>query len=70
VDSQSDPGTFLKGNDVDYLFNVKIDGVPAGDYTWGVAIVDTSEDDRPGIRLAVDSGTAGGWVKLNSVKVR
>ena len=70
VDSQSDPGTFLKGNDVDYLFNVNIEDVPEGDYTWGVAIVDTSEDDRPGIRLAVDSEAAGGWVKLNTVKVR
>lgn len=70
VDAQSDPGIFVKGTDVDYLFNIHVDGVAPGEYTWAVAVVDTSEGNKPAIRLAVDQDSEGGWTRLGKVRVR
>src|SRR5690606_4399410 len=64
VDHNSEPSNWLKENPVSYDFKAKVD-MPAGTYTWGVAIVDTSKNNQPGIELAVNGDTTEeGWVKL------
>lgn len=70
IDRQSDPSAFLKGQSVDYLFNMEIKGMEPGEYTWAVAIIDTSGCDEPGIRLAVKAPECGGWTRLNKVSVK
>lgn len=70
VDKNSEPSAWLKNAPVRYEFKTTL-GVPAGSYTWAVAIVDTTKDNQPGIRLAVNGDiTADGWLKLMNVQVQ
>jgi len=70
VDTNSEPSNWLKDNPVSYNFKTVID-VPAGKYSWAVAIVDTSEENQPGIKLAVNNEvTRSGWVKVADLQVQ
>jgi len=70
LDGGCEPSGWLKEKATSYDFKTIID-VPAGSYTWAVAIVDTSKDNKPSIKLAVnDETTEEGWVKLLGVKVQ
>lgn len=69
VDENCEPSTWVESKPNPYEFNVTVD-VASGNYKWGVAIVDTSRGNVPGLQLAVnDETTAEGWVKLLNVKV-
>ncbi|MCW8313054.1 DUF4832 domain-containing protein [Sphingobacterium sp. InxBP1] len=70
VDDNGEPSTWLKNNPISYELKVNL-GVPAGKYTWAVAIVDTTNGDQPGIKLAVNGDlTSSGWLKLLDVQVQ
>ena len=70
VDQSSEPADWIKDKPVSYDLKVKID-VKAGDYSWAIAIVDTSKDNIPGIKLAVnEEETPQGWTKLMDVVVK
>lgn len=70
VDEKSEPSDWLKDNPVTYDFKAKVD-LPAGNYKWAVAIVDTEKENKPAIQLAVSNETtAEGWVELLSVTVK
>ncbi|MCX3267439.1 DUF4832 domain-containing protein [Pedobacter agri] len=70
VDQYGEPSTWLKSSATTYELKTKLD-VPAGAYTWAVAIVDTTNDNKPGIRLAVNGDmTTDGWYKLINVQVQ
>ncbi len=70
VDKNSEPSTWLKTAPVRYELKTAL-GVPAGTYTWAVAIVDTTNDNKPGIRLSVNGDiTTAGWLKLLNVQVQ
>ena len=69
VDNDCEPSQWQEGNPYSYRFNVS-PSVSAGDYTWGVAIVNTKKDNKPGIKLAVSrTATPSGWIKLANVRV-
>lgn len=69
VDTNSEPSNWLR-EPVSYNFKTKVD-VPAGKYSWAVAIVDTSKENHPGIKLAVNGDiTNNGWLKLIDVQVQ
>lgn len=69
VDENCEPSTWVESKPNPYEFNVTVD-VASGNYKWGVAIVDTSRGNVPGLQLAVNNETtAEGWVKLLNVKV-
>ncbi len=70
VDNQSDPSEFIKGNVVDYIFNIEAVDIAPGTYTWATSIVDTSGENLPSIRLAAEGGQQGQWLRLNQVRVR
>ena len=70
IDYQSDPSTFIKGQSVDYLFNINIGNIRPGKYRWAVAIIDTMAGNQPGIRLAVKDSTTDGWTELNEVTIK
>lgn len=70
VDQQAEPSKWLKGNAMANNLEVTI-ALPKGKYTWAVAIVDTTKDNQPAIKLAVESEvTQNGWVKLTELKVQ
>lgn len=70
IDKNSEPSTWLKNAPARYELKTTL-GVPAGTYTWAVAIVDTTMDNQPGIKLAVNGDlTAQGWLKLLNVNVQ
>jgi len=69
VDQASEPSDWLKNAPVSYELKTNV-GVPAGSYTWAVAIVDTTQDNLPAIKLAVNGDiTSDGWLKLLALKV-
>lgn len=70
VDGRSDPSEFIKGNAVDYIFNIEVDGIAPGTYTWAVSIIDTSGENLPSIKLAAEGGQQGQWLRLNEVIVK
>ncbi len=70
VDKNSEPSAWLKNTPVKYELKAAI-GLPAGNYTWAIAIVDTTNDNKPGIKLAVNGDmTTEGWLKLINVQVQ
>ncbi|WP_256009736.1 DUF4832 domain-containing protein [Desertivirga xinjiangensis] len=70
VDNNSEPSNWLKDTPVSYEFKTPVD-VPAGTYSWAVAIVDKTKENQPGIKLAVNGDiTSGGWLKLLDVQVQ
>lgn len=69
IDKDCEPSDWVEGNPFNYKFEVS-PSVPAGEYTWGAAIVDTRNDNKPGIELAVSrTPTASGRIRLSQVKV-
>ena len=71
VDENSDPSQWIKGSPVSYEFIFNTGDVPSGIYSWAVSIIDTQDNNLPGIELAVaNAGTCDGWVKLSDVKIR
>ena len=73
VDRNTDPSKWIKGEDTDYVSVVRPDNVPAGQYDFAVAIVDTSkEGNPPAIELSVDESivTADGWSKISKVTLK
>lgn len=70
IDHQSEPSVWLKGAGVNYNLKAKID-LPAGIYSWAVAIVDTTKDSKPAIQLALNEElTPQGWTKLSVIRVK
>lgn len=70
-DAQAKPCDWRKGAPARYTFKFDVGTVAAGAYKWAVAIVDTSKENTPGIRIAAKEGvTADGWVELCDVEVQ
>jgi hypothetical protein len=70
IDSAAEPSEWLKNSPKTYELKTNVD-VPAGTYTWAVAIVDSTADNQPGIRLSVNGDiTSQGWLKLINVQVQ
>jgi len=70
IDTKAEPSTWLKNSPATYGLKTSL-GVPAGNYTWAVAIVDATNDNQPAIKLAVNGDiTADGWLKLMNVQVQ
>jgi hypothetical protein len=69
-DDKADPATWIKGKDGKYVLEAKVN-VPAGTYTLGVAIIDTTQEDKPGIQLAVDKATnIKGWTTMADIIIQ
>ena len=70
VDKDCEPSTWVESKPFSYTFETPAVDLPAGKYTWGIAIVDTTKENRPAIQLAVNNEkTAEGWVKLHEVQI-
>jgi hypothetical protein len=71
VDTQTDVSKWIKDHPVTYRFTPSVAGLPAGNYTWAVAIVDTTRNNTKGINIAAKKNiTASGWLRLMDVVVK
>lgn len=71
VDKQTDLSRWLKGTPTSYKFNLKLEGAPAGNYSWAVGLVDATKKNNIGLQMAVSEGLLeSGWVKLLPVTIR
>uniref|UniRef100_A0A942T0H4 DUF4832 domain-containing protein n=1 Tax=Neobacillus citreus TaxID=2833578 RepID=A0A942T0H4_9BACI len=69
VDTASEPSEWLRGTPTSYSFEPTVSGVAKGSYRWGIAIVDTSAGNTPGIQLAAKGTTVAGWLVVGTVAV-
>lgn len=71
VDEQADLSEWLNGEIYSYTFEADMKGVAVGGYTWGVGIVDTTDDNSIGIQVAAAKKhmTDNGWVRAGTVAV-
>lgn len=66
---KAEPADWIKGQDYSYTGDFEISDVPDGTYDLAVAIVDTTNNNKPAIKLAVeDRMTSTGWYTLGEVK--
>lgn len=72
VDTEAEPSEWLKGAPKSYKVRFSLEGVPAGEYTWAVGIVDTTKDNAIGLQIAVDRSllTRDGWARVADVVIR
>jgi len=70
VDKDCEPSTWVDGNANTYITKITAD-VPAGTYTWAVAIVNTAAGNNPAIQLACNANfTEDNWLKIKSVTIK
>lgn len=71
-DEQAQPCDWYKSTPVSYTTKIKLDGVSAGKYTWGIGIVDDhSADKKIGIYIAAKGEyTDGKWLKLSDITIK
>lgn len=70
IDNQSDPSTFLETKVVKYTFDATLSNLNSDNYSLAVAIVDTSKDNTPSIKLAVKGELINGWTKIGSILIK
>ena len=72
VDANSDPSQWIKGRPTSYRFETTLPDLAPGEYTWAIGLVDTSDGNDVGLRMAVQSErlTADGWARLTSLRIR
>ena len=71
VDSAAQLQKVVKNSMQTFDTRIDLSGVSAGDYTWGIAIVNTQKDNTPAVGLSCRESdlTDSGWLKLMSVTV-
>lgn len=71
TDEKPEASEWVKGSSKSYTFTPTIEGVASGKYMWAIGIIDTTKQNKIGIRLAVKNDvTSAGWLKLFEVTVR
>ncbi|MDR0871309.1 MAG: hypothetical protein LBN39_11015, partial [Planctomycetaceae bacterium] len=70
ADSTAEPSGWIKDVDTDYTSSIAWN-VPAGTYHLAVGIVDTTQDNKIGIRCAVaDTKRTDGWIDAGLITVK
>ena len=71
TESRSDLSTWLRETPAGYHTSVSLAGLPAGTYTWAVALIDTTRDSSPALRMAVDPEliTPQGWLPAGKITI-
>lgn len=70
IDENGDPSKWLKDNPISYNFTTTAINLPPGAYKWGIAIVDKTNLNKPGIALAVTGTFKNGWLELGNLQVQ
>jgi len=71
VDNQSDLSQWLREKPTEYTTEFQLDGLKKGEYTWAVALVDTTKDNTPALEMAVDKALLiNGWLPTGKLKLK
>ncbi len=72
VDKAMDPSEWIQNRPCSHSLNVELSGIPAGNYTWLVGLVDTMKGNIVGLNIAVDkkSLTSDGWMKVGNIALQ
>ena len=74
LDSNTDLSVWIKDHPTSYEFTPKIKGVKKGNYTWAVALVDTTKGNGSNVKglniSAKGTYTNSGWLKLAEVTIK
>jgi hypothetical protein len=71
-DDDTDLSDWHKDKPVSYTTEISLNGFPAGQYIWAVALVDRTRDNAIGINMAVKESqlTAEGWTRIKEVTIK
>lgn len=71
VDTASDLSKWLRENATECVTQIDLSDVKKGQYTWAVALVDTTKGNRPGLEIAVDRARlVNGWLPAGKITVK
>lgn len=72
VEPRSDLSKWTLESDGIYTTEVSLADLPSGQYTWAVALVDTTNGNSPSLEMAVDTSllTADGWLKTGKINLK
>jgi hypothetical protein len=71
TDEKAEPSQWHAGKIHSYQLTINTEGIAVGDYHWAVAIIDTTKNNTPGIKLAIaDHTPVNGWIPLIPVDVK
>lgn len=70
VDTEAEPSTWLFGKKASInTLETTLDGVKAGKYRLATAIVNTQNDNRPEIKLAIKEEQVNGWYIISNINI-
>lgn len=71
VDTATDLSQWRQGKPTNYVTTISFNGVKAGNYRWAVGLVDTTQQNRIGLLMAVDQKlqVGDGWLPVGQVEV-
>ncbi|MCH5227831.1 MAG: DUF4832 domain-containing protein [Muribaculaceae bacterium] len=71
IEKKSDLSKWTRNNSGKYTTKVDLTGIPNGNYTWGVALVDVTDNNQPAIKMAVDSADYDGeWLRIGNLQIK
>ncbi|MGM9735734.1 MAG: DUF4832 domain-containing protein [Candidatus Cryptobacteroides sp.] len=72
VDPKAEPSEWILGKPVEYTTEISLDGVEKGTYSLALAIVDTSDSDRPAIEIALPREVISpeGWATISQIRIK
>ncbi len=71
ADAASDLSKWLREAPASYETAVSLEGLAPGRYSWGVALVDVTDGNSPGLEMAVDSAALAdsGWLPAGQITI-
>jgi hypothetical protein len=70
IDSSAEPSDIILNNPQNYQFQISLNDVQPDKYTFAIAIIDVSNNNKPGIKLATQNDVIQGWTKISSVEIK
>lgn len=72
VEKKSDLAKWVNGKKAKHRTKISLQGLAPGLYTAAIAIVDTTDSDRPALELAVDKEliAPNGWLRCSEMEIR
>ena len=69
TDENAEPSAWIKGTDKTYKTSESLI-VPAGQYILAVAITDDTQNQKPGLNLAVKNGKfINDWLQIGTIQI-
>ncbi len=72
IEKDSDLSLWTREKGASHKTTFPLDGIAPGHYTWAVALIDTTDNNRPGLEMAVDADLIleNGWLPAGKVEIK